>query len=361
MPFDALEEIAQAATWWLQEIGKNLRTRESEFLSMCERFLRITQNDAVNDDDPIFRAINHPKGHVTQALLHWWFNTKPEDGELLPQALEPIFSRLCNPAIAEYRHGRILLCANVISLMRVDPEWAASNILPLFDWQRSHIEARAAWIGYLWAPRLYRPLLMAFKSAFLETASRYADLGEHGSQYASVLTFASLDPADVFGRSEIQTAIRLLPQDGLEHCARALVQALGGAGDQRAEYWSNRVRPFVEKMWPKTTIAAPKLFTEQFAKLALSAGESFPEAFAVVKPWLVPIDYPYTVFSDLKQFDTCTRFPHEALNLLDLIIGEGVWPTSELVSCIDAIVKAAPVLSETEVFRRVDDYARQAR
>jgi hypothetical protein len=356
MPLALLQEIAQSATWWLEEIGKGLKAHEAEFFNICERFLSVTEDEVVNDDDPISRAINHPKGHVTQALLHWWFSTKPEDDQLLPRRLSPIFSRLCDTSTADYRHARVLLCSNVIALMRVDPSWANVNILPLFDWQKSKVEARAAWMGYLWAPRLYRPLLTAFKPAFLATAKRYADLGDHARQYASVLTFAALDPADVFGRTEIQAAIRVLPQDGLEHCARALVQALGSAGDQRAEYWSNRVQPFIEKIWPKTTIAAPKLITEQFARLALAAGESFPYALAVLKPWLVPIEYPYAVVSDLAQYGTCDRFPREALNLIDLIIGRGVWPTPELAKCVETIAKAAPELVGTDVFQRVEDH-----
>ncbi len=361
MPLASLKEVAQAATWWLEETGKRLIAHEDMFFNICERFLECAEDEAMNDDDPIFRAINHPKGRVTQALLHWWFSAKPEDDELLPRRLVPIFSRLCNTSTADYRHARILLCANVVALMRVDPLWASSNILPLFDWDKSNLEARAAWIGYLWAPRLYRPLLTAFKSAFLATADKYVDLGDHGRQYASVLTFAALDPADVFARTEIQTAIRALPQDGLERCARALVQALGSSGDQRAEYWSNRVQPFIEKIWPKATIAAPKLITEQFARLALAAGESFPEALAVVKPWLVPIEYPYAVLTDLTQYGTCAKFPREALNLIDRIVGKGVWPTPELVNCIETIGKAAPELADTDVFRRVDDYARRPR
>jgi len=361
MPVASLQEIAQTTTWWLEEIGKGLESREAEFFNICERILGMPEDEAISDDDPIYRAINHPKGRVTQALVNWWFSTKPEDDELLPENLVPLFGRLCDTSTAEYRHARILLCANVIALMRVDPLWASTKILPLFDWHTSKVEARAAWMGYLWAPRLYRPLLTAFKPAFLETAHRYADLGDHGRQYATVLTFAALDPADIFSRTEIQAAIRALPQDGLEHCARALVQALGSAGDQRAEYWSNRVQPFIEKIWPKATMAAPKLITEQFARLALAAGESFPEAFAVVKPWLVLIEYPYTIINDLKQYDTCANFPREALHLISLIVGKGVWPTPELVNCIETIATAAPELVETDVFKQLEDYVRRPR
>ena len=81
----------------------------------------------------------------------------------------------------------------------------------------------------------------ALKPAFLETASHYQALGKHGRQYASLLTFAALDPADVFMARELANATRALPQDGLHHAADTLVRALEGAGDQRTDYWTNRV------------------------------------------------------------------------------------------------------------------------
>ena len=62
------------------------------------------------------------------------------------------------------------------------------------------MEARSAWEGFLWSPRLYRPLMEVLKPAFLDTANHYAQLGRHREQYASLLTFVGLDAADVFGR-----------------------------------------------------------------------------------------------------------------------------------------------------------------
>jgi hypothetical protein len=52
------------------------------------------------------------------------------------------------------------------------------------------------------------------------------------------VTYAALDPVD------FQSAIGALPQEGLQEAAQALSQALVGAGEQREDYWKNRIQPF---------------------------------------------------------------------------------------------------------------------
>ena len=142
-----------------------------------------------------------------------------------------------------FRHGRVLLGSRLIALFRVDQAWTEQYLLPLFSWNNP-AEAKAVWEGFLWSPRLYQPLLIAFKSSFLESARHYADLGEHGQQFAAFLTYAALGPTEGYTMEEFRSAISSLPQKGLEECAQALSQALEGAADQRESYWKNRVQPF---------------------------------------------------------------------------------------------------------------------
>lgn len=56
-----------------------------------------------------------------------------------------LFTKLCDTEVVQFRHGRVLLAENLIILFQVDPGWTTHHLLPLFDWQRSDAEARAAW------------------------------------------------------------------------------------------------------------------------------------------------------------------------------------------------------------------------
>jgi hypothetical protein len=174
MPDEVLQDIASSVAWWLKAVAQTLDRHEITFFYLCERILEMQHQDEndTNTDQPVTRAINHPVGYITQALLHFWFRREPDDNEGMPDDLKPLFSMLVDTKVEQYLHARILLASRLIPLFRVDRKWTEAFLLPLFNWQASVIEARAAWDGFLWSPRLYYPLLAAFKVSLLDTAYR---------------------------------------------------------------------------------------------------------------------------------------------------------------------------------------------
>jgi len=253
-----------------------------------------------------------------------------------------------------------LLSAHALSLFRVDKAWSERHLLPLLDWNPSETEAQAAWEGFLWSPRLYRPLMEAIKPAFLETVNHYAQLGKHNEQFATFLTFAALDPGDTFTIGQLATAVRALPVDGLRKSAQALVRALEGAGDQREDYWKNRVLPFWEKVWPKSNYQASSANAESLARLCVAAGGEFPSAMAAIGNWLRVVEHPHFVIHRLQESGLSARFPEDALRLLFIILGDQPpWPSPELRQCLDAIGQAAPALLQDRRLMRLDELARR--
>ncbi len=358
-PDKVLQTLAHDVSWWLQAIAKTFEGHEAHYFTLARRMLKLDHQDGVDTDDPVGRAINHPVGHVTEALLRWWYRRSLEDGQGLPEELKPTFTELCDTRVDKYRHGRVLLAAHVIALFRVDGDWATQHLLPLFDWQLSEGEARAAWEGFLWSPRLYRPLMEMLKPAFLDTAHHYAALGKHDGQYASLLTFAALDPGDTFTTAELAAATRALPPDGLHDSAQALVRALEGAGDQRADYWTNRVAPYLHAIWPKTRDNISPAIAESLGRLCVAAQDAFPEALALLRAWLQPLDHPDYLVHRLYEAELCSRFPVQALDVLSLVIGDQTqWPPSDLGACLDAIRTAAPELEADPRLEQLMAYSR---
>ena len=141
MPDEVLKEIAHSITWWLQAVSKYLDRHEDIFLDLCRRVLALPHQDGVDTDHPVTEAINHPVGHVTQALLNLWFKREPNDNDRLPAELEPFFNQLCDIGVAQFRHGRVLLASHLIALFRVDRPWTETHLLPLFDWTIDPVEA----------------------------------------------------------------------------------------------------------------------------------------------------------------------------------------------------------------------------
>lgn len=358
-PDAVLESLAHGVSWWLEAVAKTFDSHEALFLGICHRIVMLDHQDGVDTDDPVARAINHPVGHVTEAMLRWWYRRSPEDGQGLPDELRPIFTDLSDTQVEKFRHARVLLAAHVIALFRVDHEWTTQHLLPIFDWQHSEAEARAAWEGFLWSPRLYRPLMEAVKLPFLDAGRHYASLGKHGKQYAALLTFAALDPGDTFTKAELAKATRTLPPDGLRDAAQVLVRALEGAGDQRADYWTNRVAPYLQSIWPKTREHVSPAMAESLGRVCVAAQQAFPQALTMLRAWLQPPQYPDYLVRRLQAANLCQQFPVQALDFLNLVIGDQTHRLSgSLRSCLEAIQTAAPELTKDVRFERLMEHLR---
>jgi hypothetical protein len=250
----------------------------------------------------------------------------------------------------------VLLASNLISFFRVDRPWTEQHLLPLFDW-KNPVEAKAVWEGFLWSPRLYQPLLTAFKSQFLDSANHYDDLGEHRQQFATFLTYVALDPTIEYTVEELRSAISVLPPEGLAESSQALYQALEGASNQREEYWKNRVRPFWQKIWPKSRDLATPNISESLTRLVIAARDELPDALAMLQDWLQPIEHPHYTVHLLYESGLCKRFPVDTLRLLNLVINDQPWPPRELSQCLNEIIQAAPDLARERSYQRLSSSA----
>lgn len=366
MPDTVIQEVVHGVTWWMEAASKSINQHEDILLTLCRRILALpldAESGIKGGGDkplgaPVMEAINHPVGHVTQALLNLWFKRNPNDNDQLPSAIEPFFTKLCDVQVRRFRHGRVLLGSRLIALFRVDLRWTERYLLPLFNWTNP-AEAKAVWEGFLWSPRLYPPLLIAFKPQFLECANHYSDLGEHARQFAAFLTYAALGPIEGYTVEEFRSAVGALPQQALEESAQALSQALEGAGDQREDYWKNRVQPFWQYVWPKSRDLGTPRIAESLTRLTIAARSEFPAALAAVQDWLQAIEHPHYVVRLLQESGLPSRFPADALRLLDAVIDDQQWAPQELGQCLAEIVRVAPQLAQNTRYLRLREYSRK--
>ncbi|WP_367346946.1 anti-phage defense-associated sirtuin Dsr1 [Stenotrophomonas bentonitica] len=351
-------DLSHGIGGWLQAVSKLFELHAEAFFTLCERVLSLCDGNAEDTANPVTAAINHPVGYVTQALLDWWYRRDLQNDQGLPPEIEPIFTRLCDTHRADFRHGRVLLAAHAINLFLIDRRWFDQNLLPLFDWHCSNAEARAAWEGFFWSPRLVRSHLAAIKPALLETAHHYDEIGEHARQYAAFLTYASLDRGDTFSVEELREALRALPEEGLAEVASALARGIEGAGEQRDSYWTRRVAPFWKDIWPKTVNPSPAIADDLF-RLCIAAGSSFPAALATIRSWLVPVPYPSYLLHRLLGTDLCRQFPETSLEWLHRLIDHPQGPMWDLRKCLQQISQSSPALAHDQRFQELDQLCRQ--
>ncbi len=344
--------------WLLKQAGK-FSGQEEQFFGLIGRLLEMNYQDlARRDGDLAAQALNHPVGRVTDALMRWWYGCSPQNGEGLPNELLSFLDHLLNSGDEKFLYGRVILAINLLSLYLVDREWTTEHLLPSFDWKHSESDALAMWQGFLLAPRLNWQLMEALKESFLDSAERFSSLGRYGKNYTSLLTSVALNQDETFKQSELKSATRVLPSEGLGYVADSLGRALSGAGEQRDEYWYNRIVPFLDTIWPRSIeIVSPEII-ESLALLCVSSGDAFPEATEKLKPWLQhPVDEPHRanrVIYELAETNLCARFPDEALMLLDNLKPGSVdaWVVSDRLSeCLNAIEKSRPSLTSAPRFQ----------
>jgi hypothetical protein len=369
MPDELIHEIANSVSWWLEVVSKVTNANEDHLMGMCRRILALplesesgyrVSHKGVQLVDPVGAAINHSIGHVTQTLINIWFKRNLNDNELIAEDLKSIFTDLCNKKISRFKHARVLLASNVIALYRVDRQWTEQHLLPLFNWS-DPVEAKAAWEGFLWSPRLYQPLLRALKSQFLDSANHYDDLGNHRRQFVTFLTYAALGPTEEFSVKEFRSAMGALPLEGLEESAQALYQALEGAADQREDYWKNRIQPFWQQIWPKSLELATPRIAVSLTRLAIAARGEFPAALAAVIDWLKPIEHPDHVVHLLHESGLCSKYPTDALKLLCAVIDDQRWGPEKLGKCLDQLIQAEPRLVQEPCFLSLRDFDKRRR
>ena len=345
MPVDVFAISAHSVSWWLQAAAPHVGNTPDVFLKLCERILAMQHDSGMADTDSVTHAINHPVGHVTSALANYWYQSKPRDGDGIREDVMPLLTEIVRDSTAKFRAGRVILAAELVSLFRVDEPWTTSHLLPHFSWLFSKAEAAAMWEGFLSSPRTTPQLLAAFKPDFLLTASQFAELGSQGRQFAMLLTFVALSPEDVFEARELQRAFAALPPAGLADAAEALVEALDSAGDQRAEYWQNRILPFWKGVWPNSLANISDGASNYLARLVVSAKQNLPEAIETVRYWLRPLKRPDHFVHLLKESWLCREFPEECLELLWKTIDRQAWVPRDLADCLTEIVTASPKLS----------------
>lgn len=367
IPNNFLKELLHSVAWWLEKSSKTHEENQDILLELCRRILELSST--IKDDDfsaqsSFNKAINHPVGLITEALINIQSSHHPEDNEGILSEIKPMFTDICNTNKVNLQAGRVILSTQLVFLFRLDPSWTKAHLLLLLDWSNSE-EARAAWTGFLFSPRPYIPLWQEIKPQFLETAKHCAELIEHPEQYAIFLTHMTLDPMDGYKLDDFSQAMAHLPKEGLEECARTLLQAFDSIAEvQRKVYWKEHIVPFWQKVWPKKReLATPEISAILF-RMILIEPEIFPDAFDLIKDWLQPHKY-HSDLLELSKLGLCKQHPGLVLELLNLIIPEEITGfyslTDYLRACLDEIRSTDANLVNDPRYRRLDEFERKNR
>jgi hypothetical protein len=316
-PDDRLILLANAVAYWAKHVAAKV-PHDHDLTNLMGRLIHLHRKEEPDlGQEPMMRAVNHPIGMATEVLFHCWYAQELGDSIGLSEPPRALFTELCDPTVAAYRIGRVKLGDEFMNLYRVDAAWTKEHLLPLFDWKRSPEDARAVWYGWLWSGNLYWPLLSELKTEFTGTIAHYTDLGDCGKRLATWIAIIALDETAPFNRAEMTSLVHDLPLEGLAEMLFAMHQNMASSADQRNAFWTNRIKPFVKDIWPKTKEKNTAATGEQFARIALQMGAKMSTALPVLRRY-VKGDL-YWVLHELDEQDLCRSAPEACLDLLYLM------------------------------------------
>ena len=362
MPNEVYKDLSHGISWWIQAQSKKFDGDFDIFIDIVKHIIEIDYEDEAVDNDYVFRAINHPVGLATDALLQWWYRSPLKDEQGLPEDMKLILSGICRLQEEKFRYGRVILATHAITLYRVDSAWSEKYLLEYFDWQASEVEAASVWQGFLCSPRIYNPFLLAMKSFFLDTSNHYEKLGSYARQFADFFTFVALDRGDRFTYRELATATLNFPEDGLVNSAEALTRAQLNSGKNSSDYWDNRVTPYLRYIWPKSIDKKSPRIAEELSQLCIATKSKFSSSYESLKFWLMPLEHPDYVVHLLNESNICATFPDGSLDFLFRIIDENCqWLPRELSACLEVIVENEPELERDNRYLALLSYIERRR
>lgn len=351
------EQLTSEITWWMHEASKWTAWKPSNFFEIANRVLAASVVSTLGDEiDSLTKSINHPLGRITLSILNLLFSEQPHDNQGIKKEFKIFFNSLCDLDKPQYLPARIVLCAHLVPLFRIDSQWTEKELLPLFDWKKQ--EAADMWIGFLWSPRPYLPLIEKLKPRILETTQNYHSLGNHEEKFSAFITAIALENNSIFSDKELRQLLNSMPSNGLKRVAIVLCQRLKSAGDKKSNYWKNRIKPFIEKIWPSQVSTSDPLLSNLLIKVAIASGENFPEAAQVISNHLTHLERRGFIFNELIESKCCKNFPRDTLQLLNKIHPtkrEDCLSDFHLKNCLVEIGKSDPSLKREKIYRKLAD------
>mgnify|MGYP003625229559 CR=1 FL=1 len=350
---DLLAEISWDLCRWIERRLKNGKLDEYEFMQFFDLLVKVPHEVDIDQyHDPLNAAINHPIGMMTENLFKWWYTTKPQgDGGINSTFRLKIQTLLNTPGQNSY-FAKAIITSNLLQLYRADAIWTESTIMTWFDWEDNELST-LSWRSFLWSAKLHRGLLSSLKPYFLATASHFSQLNTQSERYAQLLTYTALQQYPEYKLTDFAEPVKILPEDGLQQVASSLEDGLSNSGEKRSEYWNNRVKPFLKKVWPKEANINEET-VNQLALLCIEAREHFDEAFNILKHFLYHTRYNDHVITTLGNTNILEKFPESALLLIDMIIGEPEYrPACNLEPCLAQIRAQKPDCANMPEFIRL--------
>ena len=159
-------------------------------------WLSLENGKDIEGGDLLNAAINQPAGKLAEGLLDLTARVLKDGGELPPSVMERIehvLSTADNPAYQGVgAAARVPVYARLSMFAAEDAQWTEKHLVPRLDWAQPE-EARLAWEGFMWSPRIGPELWERVEPHAREACRHYGDIGRGRSSLPGLLVSKYID------------------------------------------------------------------------------------------------------------------------------------------------------------------------
>ena len=289
-PEDLFLSVKTAAAELVRAVGEAWDSgRESEFRVLWKKAWISAASDVGSDNgDAVSHAINHGVGKLAEAALFrlWKHEPPPQSG--LPASVRFYFDTIA--ASSEGHPGRVILASRLNVLFAIDPTWTEMALIGRLDPAASPSEAIGLWAGFAWSPRVGPNLLQAIKGSYLAVLAR-DDLPSRTKRgLVGLLVAICLGIPEELTQGEVRAAMDELSEKSLCVTLRSLKRRLAGSSSERAQTWSDKIAPWLDRHWPREGSRNSAVTSQEMMHLVIGSGDGFPEAVSFCSRFLKPVE-----------------------------------------------------------------------
>ena len=360
-PDELFEEIDATAADFVMGLAKEYGAeREQEIEILWARAWRAVgrrRPAAIGVlEEPLTDALNDPAGRLADAAMNRLSKHGPGVGDNLPAPVRPYFEAIAGEPNGHL--GRVMLATRLHYLFAVDPDWVGERLIPLFSAGQSQ-EAGNLWYAYGWSQTIGPDLLLALKDSFL-AVFREGEINARTEHNLTLLFLViCLEAPNELTDDEVHGVVGAMSEDGLETVLAGLRDRLKSDAAERAQIWSQKLQPWLEKYWPLPAARNTPGTSKAIVEVLADCGDAFPEATAWALKHLQPIEGG---LFRLRQSGQAGRYPEATLEILAKVVGpNGISPQHRhtLREILDEMREAMPGVEDDRRMHRLYGFAAQ--
>lgn len=354
----------EAAEWLRREAHELPADREKLFLQLWDRLYPLAMKVPADQSmDPVTQAINHPAGHLAEALLDCLWARHPTIDSALPTDLVPRFSNMADGDTDGHLQSRILLVSRLYWIHWTDPAWAGQHLIPKLSFDASP-EAAALWRGYLWSPQIGPNLMATLRKALIEAISHRAQLGDARRNLIRLFSFGCVEIPGSVPDGDVRHVLQMIDGEDLSEVASVLAEILEGAGKDAPIAWRARIRPWLERVWPTDISKQEPGVSRDLAVVAIRAGQAFSDAVEYLSKFMMRARDTMHVQHLLIGTEQPSKFPTSTVVLLKHLVDVESRPVhygahNGLQDVLECALRAYPELATSPDYQQLLDYARR--